>query len=164
MYTTHTSRSHSRGGSHLSHEKNTKTMQQEINRLKRELRPEQRRQSPSTSDFSSNDEEDGSYRQRSRTPPSESFSYDKEYRHEHGNRNSSSKGLGNDALSRALKQISRSPFTRRIEEGRLCQWFTQPTFTMYNSRTNPVEHVSDFNRKMVVHSKNEALMCKVISI
>ena len=34
-------------------------------------------------------------------------------------------------------------------------------FTMYNGRTNPVEHVSHFNQRMTVHSKNEALMCKV---
>ncbi|XP_075658956.1 uncharacterized protein LOC142628803 [Castanea sativa] len=31
---------------------------------------------------------------------------------------------------------------------------------MYNGRTDPVEHVSHFNQRMVVHSKNEALMCK----
>ena len=32
---------------------------------------------------------------------------------------------------------------------------------MYNNRTDPVEHVSHFNQRMVVHSKNEPLMCKV---
>ena len=32
---------------------------------------------------------------------------------------------------------------------------------MYNGRTNPVEHVSHFNQRMVVQSKNESLMCKV---
>jgi len=32
---------------------------------------------------------------------------------------------------------------------------------MYNGRTNPVKHVSHFNQRMAVHSKNEALMCKV---
>ena len=32
---------------------------------------------------------------------------------------------------------------------------------MYNGRTDLVEHVSHFNQRMVVHSKNEALMCKV---
>ena len=129
--------------------------------MKRKLRHERRRQSPSTSDFSSNDEEDGSYRQRSRTPPSESFSYDEEFRHEHRNKNSSPKGLGNDVLSRVLKQISRSPFTRRIKEGRLPRRFTQPTFTVYNGCTDPMEYVSHFNQRMAVHSKNEALMCKV---
>ena len=64
-------------------------------------------------------------------------------------------------MSRALNQISRSPFTLRIEGGRLPQWFTQPTFTMYNGRTNPVEHVSHFNQRMAIHSKNETLMCKI---
>ena len=34
-------------------------------------------------------------------------------------------------------------------------------FTMYNGRTNPVKHVSHFNQRMAVYSKNEALMCKV---
>ena len=32
---------------------------------------------------------------------------------------------------------------------------------MYNNRTDPVEHVSHFNQRMVLHSKNETLMCKV---
>ena len=31
---------------------------------------------------------------------------------------------------------------------------------MYNGRTDPVAHVSHFNQRMAVHSKNEALMCK----
>ena len=145
MHTTYTSRSHSRGGSHLSQEKNTKVMQQEINHLKRKLHHEWRRRTPSISNFSSDDEEDGSYRQRSRTPPNKSFSFDEDYHLEHRNRSSSSKGLRNDAMNRALKQISRSPFTRRIEEGRLPWWFTQPTFTMYNGCTDPVKHVSYFN-------------------
>ena len=64
-------------------------------------------------------------------------------------------------MSRALNQISKSPFTHRIEGGRLPQWFNLPTFTMYNGRIDPVEHVSYFNQRMTVHSKNGALMCKV---
>ena len=64
-------------------------------------------------------------------------------------------------MGRALNQISKSPFIRRIESGKLPQWFTQPTFTMYNGKTDPVKHVSHFNQRMVIHSKNEALMCKV---
>ena len=32
---------------------------------------------------------------------------------------------------------------------------------MYNGRMNSVKHVSHFNQRMAVHSKNEALMCKV---
>ena len=64
-------------------------------------------------------------------------------------------------MSKALDQLSRSPFTRRIEGAALPRRFQQPTFTIYNSNTNPVEHVSQFNQRMAVHSKNEALMCKV---
>ena len=124
VHTTHTSGSHSRDGSHLSQEKNTRAMQQEIDHLKRKLHHERRRWTPSISNFSSNNEEDNSYRQRSRTPLNKSFSYDKDYHHEHRNRSPSSKGLRNDAMSRGLKKISRSPFTRRIEEGRLPRWFT----------------------------------------
>ena len=64
-------------------------------------------------------------------------------------------------MSRALHQISKSPFTRRNERGKLSRRFTQLTFTMYNGRTDPVEHVSHINQRMIVHSKNETLMCKV---
>ena len=64
-------------------------------------------------------------------------------------------------MSRELNQISKSPFTRRIEGGKFPRRFTQPTFTMYNGRTDLVKHVSYFNQRMDVHSKNEALMCKV---
>ena len=66
-----------------------------------------------------------------------------------------------DYHRKVLNQIFRLPFTCRIEGGKLPQRFTQPTFTMYNGRTDPMEHVSHFNQRMVVHSRNEALMCKV---
>ena len=36
-------------------------------------------------------------------------------------------------------------------------------FTVYNGRTDSVEHVSHFNQRMAVYSRNEALMCKVLS-
>ena len=119
---------------------------------------------PPNSDFSSDDDEDGSNRPRSRIPPNESFLYDEDYHHECRNRNPSSKGLRNDAMNKLLNQISRSPFTCRIEGGRLPRRFTQPTFTMYNGRTNPVKHISHFNQRMDVHSKNEALMFKVFPV
>ena len=64
-------------------------------------------------------------------------------------------------MSGAFNRIFKSPFMHRIEGRRLPLWFTQPTFTVYNGRTDPVEHVSHFNQRMVVHNKNKALMCKV---
>ncbi|XP_065638839.1 uncharacterized protein LOC136071449 [Quercus suber] len=64
-------------------------------------------------------------------------------------------------MSKALNQISRSPFTRRIEDAILPRRFHQPTFTIYNGKTDPVEHVSHFNQRVAVHSKDEVLRCKV---
>ncbi|XP_065623835.1 uncharacterized protein LOC136065082 [Quercus suber] len=85
----------------------------------------------------------------------------KEHHHERRFRSPSRRGIGNDAISKALNQISRSPFTRKIEEARLPHHFYHPTFTIYNSRTNPMKHMSHFNQRMAVHSNDEALMCKV---
>ena len=161
MHTTHTSRSHSRGGSHVFDEENARAMQLEIDHLKRRLCHEQRRRTPSNSKVSFSDERDASYRPKSRTPPSESFSCDEDYHHECRYKSPPRKGLGNDAISRVLNQISRSPFMHRIKWAKLPRRFTQPTFTIYNGRTDPVEYVSHFNQRMVVHSKNEALMCKM---
>ncbi|XP_023921968.1 uncharacterized protein LOC112033428 [Quercus suber] len=69
--------------------------------------------------------------------------------------------MGNNVVSRALDQISKSLFTYEIEGSKLPGRFTQPAFTMYNGRIDPVEHVSHFNQRMDVHSKDKALMCKV---
>ena len=109
----------------------------------------------------SNDEEDDNYRQRSRTPPSKTFSYDEEHHHKRKYKSQPHKGLRNDAMSKALNQISKSPFTRKIEGAKLPQRFHQPMFTIYNGRTDLVEHVSQFNQRMVIHSNDEVLMCKV---
>ena len=43
MHTTHTTRSQSRGGSYVSHQKNAKDMQLEIDHLKRKLHHKRRR-------------------------------------------------------------------------------------------------------------------------
>ncbi|XP_050278189.1 uncharacterized protein LOC126719705 [Quercus robur] len=136
-------------------------MQQEINDLKRKLRRAQRRQSRSSSDTSSNEEEDVSYTRRSRTPPSETFSYEKESRPERRCKSPSGKVLANDAMNKALDQVSKSPFAHRIEGAKLPRRLNQPTFAIYNGRADPVEHVSQFNQRMTIHSQNEALMCKV---
>ena len=64
-------------------------------------------------------------------------------------------------MKKALSQISKSPFTRRIEKAKLSRRFHQPMFTMYNGRTDPVEHVSQFKQKMAIHSQDEALLCRV---
>ena len=64
-------------------------------------------------------------------------------------------------MKKALSQISKSPFTWGIEKTKLPRRFHQPTFAMYNGRTDLVKHGSQFKQKMVVHSQDEALMCTV---
>ena len=64
-------------------------------------------------------------------------------------------------MSKELNQISKSPFMHKIEKAILPRRFHQPMITIYNGQTDPVEHVSHFNQRMVVHSKDETLMCKV---
>ena len=136
-------------------------MQREIDELKKRLRRAQRKQTPSSSNVSSNDDEDASYKKRSETPPSEFYSYEEEHSRKRRRRSPSGRGVGTNVMKKALSQISKSPFTRGIEKAKLPRHFYQPTFTMYNGRTDPMEHVSQFKQKMVVHSQYEALLCKV---
>ena len=64
-------------------------------------------------------------------------------------------------MSKTLNRISKLPYMHRIEGATLPWRFHQQTSTIYNGRTNPVEHVSHFSLRMAVHSKDETLMCKV---
>ena len=161
MRTTHTSKSQSRGKSHVSHAKNDRDMQREIDELKRELRHARQRRSSPNSEPSSEETDGASYRRRSKTPPSETFSYEEEHHHRRRYKSPPRRGLGNNAMNKALSQVSKSPFTRNIEDASLPRRFHQPTFTIYNGWTDPVEHVSHFSQRMAIYSKDEALMCKV---
>ena len=139
--TSHTNGSRSKGKDHASRKRDDcKALQREIDDLKKKLSRAKRKRPSPGSDTSS--EEDNEYRRRSRTPPSETFSYEEEKPRKRGRKSPSYQGLANDALSKALDRFSQSPFTRRIERAELPQRFHQPTFVVYNGRTDPVEHVS----------------------
>ena len=138
-------------------------MQRKIDELKKKLRHARRRRSLPDSEPSSEETNDDTYRRRSRTPPNETFSGEKEYSHKHKNKSPTHKGLGNNAMNEVLSQVAKSPFTRRIEGASLPRQFHQPTFSLYNGWTDSVEHVSHFNQKMAVHFKDEVLMCKILS-
>ena len=143
LQTFHTSGSGYRRRGHAVHEQgDEKAMQREIDDLKKRLRRAQRKQSPSSSDVFSNDEEDISYRQRLGTPLNESFSYEEEHLHKRRHGSPSRRGVGTNVMKKVLSQISKSPFTQGIEKEKLPRRFHQPTFAMYNGRTDPVEHVS----------------------
>ena len=110
-HTTHTSKSQYRGKSCVSHAKNDRDMQCEIDELKKQLRCARRRHSSPNSELSSKETDDATYRRKSRTPPSETFSYDEEYRHRRRYKSPPRKGLGNDVMNKALNQVSKSHFT-----------------------------------------------------
>ena len=120
--TSHTSRSQSKGKDHASHKQNDrKALQQEIDDLKKKLRRvQQKRPSPG---LGTSSDEDNEYRRRSRTPPSETFSYEEERPRKRSHKSPSYQGLANDAISKALDRISQSSFTRRIERAVLPRRF-----------------------------------------
>ena len=73
LQTLHTGGSGYRRRSHLVHKQvDEKDLQREIDDLKKRFCRAQRKQTPSSSDVSSNDDEDASYKKCSETPPSES--------------------------------------------------------------------------------------------
>ena len=131
-HTMNTSKSQSRGKSHVSHAKNERDMKREIDELKKELRHARRRRSSPDSELSSEETDDATYRRRFRTPTSETFSSDEEHCHKRKNKNLAHKGLANNVMNEALNQVARSPFTRSIERVSLPQRFHQPTFSLYN--------------------------------
>ena len=84
---------------------------------------DRRSPSPSPSD-GSGESRDHSYRYRSRTPSSESYSTSSRQDKLENGRNKREKGFShhgmkNDAMSKALQQISKSPFVRRINKAKL---------------------------------------------
>ena len=88
---------------HVIHEQaNEKAMQWEIDDLKKRLRWAQRKQTPSSSDISSNEKEDASYKQWSGTPPSESFSCEEENPHKRRRRSPSGRGVRTNVMKKAL--------------------------------------------------------------
>ena len=108
----HTSGSGYRRKNHLVHEQaDKKDLQREIDDLKKKLRHAQRKQNPSSSNVSSNDDGDVSYKERLQTPPSESYSYEEERSRKRRRRSPSRRGVGTNVMKKALSQISKSPFT-----------------------------------------------------
>ena len=101
MHIVHTDGSSFRRKGRVAHgQGDEKALQREIDDLKKQLHRAQQKRSSSSSDVSSNGEEDTIYRQRSKTPPSESFSCEEEHLHQRKHRSPSRKGVGIDVMKR----------------------------------------------------------------
>ena len=93
--------------SHLVQEQaNEKDLQREIDDLKKKLRRAQRKQSPSCSDVSSNDDGVASHRKCSKTSPSESFSCEEEYSRKRKRRSPSGRGVGTNVMKKWIEWTS----------------------------------------------------------
>ena len=151
---------------HLSNE--TVGLRREVNHLCRRIRWNQRNRrsrSPTTSS-GSRLEPKWRWRRRNRTRLSKmetdsSKDSHRERQHYKQHRSILQGNRDSDTISKALSQISKFPFMRRIERAKLPKHFAQPTFAIYNGRTDPIEHISHLNQKMAIYTRNKALMCKV---
>ena len=151
---------------HLSNE--TVGPRWEVNHLCRRIRWNQRNRRSRSSTVSSGSrlEPEWRWRRRSRTPLSKmetNSSEDShgERQHYRQHRSIPQGNRDRDTMSKALSQISKLPFMRQIERAKLPKHFAQPTFVVYNGKTDPIEHISHFNQKMAIYTRNKALMCKV---
>ena len=41
--------------------------------------------------------------------------------------------------------------------------FVVPTFKQFDGKSNPMDHIFNFQQKMTLETKNEAILCKVFS-
>lgn len=64
-------------------------------------------------------------------------------------------------MSQVLHQISRSSFSKEIENSDPPWRFVRPAFVIYNEKSDLVEHVSHFNHSTTLYARNEAFKCKV---
>ena len=115
-------------GSHNSHDEEVYNLKKKVGWLRWQLHRKTwiRKERTPTPGQSSSSESDGSYRPLSRTLPNESFmssshhtSGGKHYRKR--SRTPLRRSHGNDAMGKAFLQISRSPFSRHIEQAELPQ-------------------------------------------
>ena len=49
-----------------------------------------------------------------------------------------------DTMSQVLRRAARTPFSNKIEHTKMPRHFTRPPFTIYDGKTNLVEHVSHY--------------------
>ena len=68
---------------------------------------------------------------------------------------------GQETVWKALHQISHFPFLKEIKRAHLPRKFSSSNYVMYDSRADPIEHISHFRQSMAFHLGNDALMCRM---
>ena len=57
-----------------------------------------------------------------------------------------------DAMSRALRRATRSPFSDKIERAQMLRRFSRPLFILYDGKTDPFEHASHYIQMMSLYN------------
>ena len=68
-----------------------------------------------------------------------------------------------DLIMMATQGVSRSPLTEWIIDEAKPKDFVIPTFKQFDGKSNPVDHIFNFQQKMALETRNEAILCKVFS-
>ena len=62
-----------------------------------------------------------------------------------------------------MTNISRSPFTDKIEQTERPHKFSMPHFTSFKGDGDPERHLKHYRSAMVLYRNNDALMCKIFA-
>ena len=59
--------------------------------------------------------------------------------------------------------VNRSPFTEWIVDEPKPKDFLVPSFKQFDGKSDPVDHIFNFQQKMALETRNEVILCKVFS-
>ena len=68
-----------------------------------------------------------------------------------------------DLVVMATRGVNRSPFTEWIIDELKPKDFVVPSFKQFDGKSDPVDHIFNFQQKMALETRNEVILCKVFS-
>ena len=68
-----------------------------------------------------------------------------------------------DFAMMATQGVNKSPFMKWIMEEPKPKDFVIPSFKQFDGKSDPVDHIFNFQQKMALKTRNEAILCNVFS-
>ena len=68
-----------------------------------------------------------------------------------------------DLAMMATRGVNKSPFTAWIVDEPKPKDFVVPSFKQFDGKSDPVDHIFNFQQKMALKTRNEAILYKVFS-
>ena len=68
-----------------------------------------------------------------------------------------------DLAMMPTRGVNKSPFMEWIVGEPKPKDFVVPSFKQFNGKLDPVDHIFNFQQKMALKTRNEAILCKVFS-